>query len=156
VSIRADGLTVRFPRRLFKPRLTALDGVDLEVRDGDFFALLGQNGAGKSTAMHCFLGLLRPTAGRVEIFGQRPEPGAALFRDVGYLPEEPRYHDYLTVEEAVTYYARLSGVAAPAARVTRADRAAGAGRAPRPGAAALLDRTATRSRSTRCRPTCRI
>lgn len=121
--IQAEGLTVRFSRGPFRRPFAALDGLDLEVREGDFFALLGQNGAGKSTAMHCFLGLLPPSSGRVQVLGHVPRPGAALFANVGYLPEEPRYHDYLTVEEAVTYYARLSGV-----------------RRPRDGAAAILER----------------
>ena len=118
MTIRTDNLTVRFPRRLLRRPFTALDGVSLEVREGDFFALLGQNGAGKTTAMHCLVGLLRPTAGNIEVLGVRPEPGAAFFSQVGYLPEEPRYHEYLTVEEAVTYYTRLSGVRPAASRVT--------------------------------------
>lgn len=115
--VRAEALTVRFPRGVFRRPFAALDGLNLEVREGDFFALLGQNGAGKSTAMHCLLGLLRPSAGRVEVLGRPPDRGAALFAQVGYLPEEPRYHEYLTVEEAVTYYARLSGVRNPKSRV---------------------------------------
>lgn len=117
MTIVARQLTVRFPRGLMRRPFTALDRLDVEVREGDFFALLGQNGAGKSTAMHCFLGLLRPSAGDVAVLGCRPEPGAAFFAQVGYLPEEPRYHEYLTVEEAVTYYARLSGIRAPQQRV---------------------------------------
>jgi ABC-2 type transport system ATP-binding protein len=87
----------------------ALDGVSLEIAEGDFFALLGPNGAGKSTAVYCLLGLLRPTSGRAAVFGQPLEPGAAAFRDITFVPEEPHYHDYLTVEEAVTYYATLHG-----------------------------------------------
>ena len=117
MTIRADAVTVRFRRGVIRRPFTALDGLNLEVREGDFFALLGQNGAGKSTAMHCLLGLLRPSSGRIEVLGCRPEPGAAFFGQVGYLPEEPRYHEYLTVEEAVTYYARLSGVRVPPPRI---------------------------------------
>ena len=115
--VRARDVTVRFRRGLMRRPFAALDGMNLEIREGDFFALLGQNGAGKSTAMHCFLGLLRPSSGSVEVLGSAPEPGAPFFGSVGYLPEEPRYHEYLTVEEAVTYYARLSGIRAPQARV---------------------------------------
>lgn len=115
----AENLVVRFRRGLLRRPFAALSGLDLEIREGDFFALLGQNGAGKSTVMHCLVGLLRPTQGRVHLLGRRPEPGSPVFAEVGYLPEEPRYHEFLTVEEAVTYYARLSGVDAPAARVAR-------------------------------------
>ncbi len=117
MTIRARGLTVSYRRGWLRRPFVALDGMDLEVGAGDFLALVGQNGAGKSTAMHAFLGLLQPSAGTVEVFGHRPDPGAALFRQIGYLPEEPRYHEYLTVLEATTYYARLSGVRTPHARV---------------------------------------
>src|SRR5262249_16038218 len=115
--VEARALAVRFRRGLFRRRFAALAGLDLDVHDGDFFALLGPNGAGKTTAMHCLLGLLRPTSGEVRVMGERPEPGAALFARVAYLPEEPRYPEYLTVHEAVMYYARLSRVAEPARRV---------------------------------------
>src|SRR5580658_7879214 len=87
----------------------ALNGLTLEVREGDFFALVGRNGAGKSTAMYCFLGLLRPTSGKVQIMGQLPELGSRLYKNVAYLPEEPHYHLYLTVEEATRYYSSLYG-----------------------------------------------
>ena len=114
--IATEGLSVSYRRGLARGKIPALRDVTLEVKEGDFFALLGQNGAGKSTAMSCFLGLLRPTAGRVTVLGQAPSPGAGMFRDVAFLPEEPNYHGYLTVLEAVTYYNRLSGRLAPAAR----------------------------------------
>jgi len=98
-----------FRRGLFRGQVHALNGLSLEVRDGDFFALVGQNGAGKSTAMYCFLGLLKPTSGKVEVMGKRPDLGSPLYENVAYLPEEPHYHLYLTVEEATQYYASLYG-----------------------------------------------
>lgn len=107
--VEAAGLSVRYTHALGRRTLTALDGVDLTVEEGDFFALLGLNGAGKSTAINCFLGLLRPTSGSVRVLGRTPNPGAALFRQVGFLPEEPHYHEYLTVDEAIGYYGKLSG-----------------------------------------------
>jgi ABC-2 type transport system ATP-binding protein len=107
--ILAEDLSVHFRQGIGRGVLRALDHLDLEIHEGDFFALLGQNGAGKSTAMYCLLGLLRPTHGRVSIFGRSPELGSDLYRGIAYLPEEPRYHDYLTVEEAVRYYGALYG-----------------------------------------------
>jgi ABC-type multidrug transport system ATPase subunit len=107
--IVAEDVGVHFRTGLFGHRVRALDGLTLEVRDGDFFALVGQNGAGKSTAMYCFLGLLRPTSGKVQLMGQSPELGARLYKNVAYLPEEPHYHLYLTVEEATRYYSSLYG-----------------------------------------------
>jgi ABC-2 type transport system ATP-binding protein len=107
--IIAEDVHMHFRRGLLRGQLRALNGLSLEVRDGDFFALVGQNGAGKSTAMYCFLGLLKPTSGKVEVMGQTPELGSPLYQTVAYLPEEPHYHLYLTVEEATRYYASLYG-----------------------------------------------
>jgi ABC-type multidrug transport system ATPase subunit len=107
--IVAEDVYVNFRTGLFRTMVRALNGLTLEVRDGDFFALVGRNGAGKSTAMYCFLGLLRPTSGKVRIMGQLPELGSRLYKDVAYLPEEPHYHLYLTVEEATRYYSSLYG-----------------------------------------------
>jgi len=115
--IRAEEVSVHFRRGLGRGVLKALDRFDIEIREGDFFALLGQNGAGKSTAMYCLLGLLRPTSGRVTIFGRAPELGSPMYGSIAYLPEEPHYHDYLTVEEAVHYYSALYGRAVPQARL---------------------------------------
>lgn len=107
--IVADDVRVEFRRGLLRGKVWALNGLSLEVRDGDFFALVGQNGAGKSTAMYCFLGLMKPTSGKIEVMGRVPELGSPLNAGVAYLPEEPHYHLYLTVEEATRYYASLYG-----------------------------------------------
>ncbi len=107
--IVADDVRVEFRRGLLRGKVRALNGLSLDVRDGDFFALVGQNGAGKSTAMYCFLGLMKPTSGKIEVMGRVPELGSPLNEGVAYLPEEPHYHLYLTVEEATRYYASLYG-----------------------------------------------
>jgi ABC-2 type transport system ATP-binding protein len=107
--IVAGDVHVEFRHGMLRKKLHALNGINLEVRDGDFFALVGQNGAGKSTAMYCMLGLMKPTSGKIEVMGRVPELGSELYRDVAYLPEEPHYHLYLTVEEATRYYASLYG-----------------------------------------------
>lgn len=107
--ITAENLHVRFRRGILRKQIRALNGLSLEVREGDFFALVGQNGAGKSTAMYCFLGLMRPTSGKVQVMGRTPDLGSPLYGGVAYLPEEPHYHLYLTVEEATRYYTALYG-----------------------------------------------
>jgi ABC-type multidrug transport system ATPase subunit len=107
--IVAENLHMHFRRGVLRKQVKALNGFSLDVREGDFFALVGQNGAGKSTAMYCLLGLLKPTSGKVTVMGQTPELGSPLYRSVAYLPEEPHYHLYLTVEEATRYYASLYG-----------------------------------------------
>src|SRR5881397_3023464 len=100
---------MHFRRGLFRKQVHALNGLSLQIHDGEFFALVGQNGAGKSTAMYAFLGLLRPTSGRVRLMGGAPELGSAIYRGVAYLPEEPHYHLYMTVGEALRYYGSLYG-----------------------------------------------
>jgi ABC-2 type transport system ATP-binding protein len=115
--ITADNVHMKFRHGLLRRQVHALKGLSLEVRDGDFFALVGQNGAGKSTAMYCFLGLLKPTSGKVQVMGKAPDLGSATNVDVAYLPEEPHYHLYLTVEEAVRYYASLYGKFVPQATI---------------------------------------
>src|ERR1700733_2560957 len=107
--IIADNVHVEFRRSFWRGKLRALNGLNLEVRDGDFFALVGQNGAGKSTAMYCLLGLMKPTSGRVEVMGHAPTLGSPFNENVAYLPEEPHYHLYLTVLEATRYYSSLYG-----------------------------------------------
>ncbi len=111
--IVAEDVHMHFRRGLLGGQVRALNGLSLEVRDGDFFALVGQNGAGKSTAMYCFLGLLKPTTGKVEVMGKTPDLGSPLYENVAYLPEEPHYHLYLTIEEATRYYASLYGKRVP-------------------------------------------
>lgn len=111
--IAAENLRVDFRRGWLGPKLRALDGLNLQVREGDFFALVGQNGAGKSTAMYCMLGLLAPTSGKIEVMGRVPDLGSPFNESVAYLPEEPHYHLYLTVEEATRYYSALYGRRVP-------------------------------------------
>jgi len=105
--ITAENLSVHFTKKLFAEKIKALDGLNLEVKKGDFFALVGQNGAGKSTAMYSFLGLVHPTYGKVTVFGEEPYLGSPIYNKIAYIPEEPHYHNYLTIEEAVYYYANL-------------------------------------------------
>jgi len=116
--IDIDDLTVVFDRGLRRAGQKALDRVSLQVGEGDAFALIGPNGAGKSTMLYCLLGLLAPTSGSARVFGQVLEPGSSLFRDIAFVPEDPHYHDYLTVEEGVRYYAALQGDRLSAERLT--------------------------------------
>ena len=105
--ITASNVHVNFKRGMRRRVIRALDGFSITVNQGDVFGLLGPNGAGKSTAMYCFLGLIRPVEGTIEVFGEAPIPGSLLYERISYLPEEPHYHLYLTVQEALRYYTRL-------------------------------------------------
>lgn len=87
----------------------AIDGLDLQLRQGECVALAGHNGAGKSTLIKLVLGLIRPTHGRVRLFGEDAHSrAAARLRDrIGYLPETVALHPSLTGVETLAFYARL-------------------------------------------------
>ena len=94
-----------------------LAGLDLEVRAGEIFGLLGLNGNGKTTTMKLALGLLRGDGGSIRVFGEAPGSLEALSR-CGYLPELPYFYPYLTPRETLEFYGRLSRLA-PAALARR-------------------------------------
>jgi ABC-2 type transport system ATP-binding protein len=79
---------------------TALQSISLEVPAGVVFALLGENGAGKSTTIKLMLGLQQPTAGQVEVLGlNAATQGEEIRRRIGYVAERPTLYDWMTVEE---------------------------------------------------------
>ncbi len=89
----------------------AVDGLDLTVEQGAFFGLLGPNGAGKTTTIGTLTGLVRPTAGTVEVFGRDcwRDPAAAR-RLIGVCPQEPNFDDFLGLERILAYHAGYFGV----------------------------------------------
>ena len=104
----------------------AVDGVDLDIRAGELFGLIGHNGAGKSTLFKMMLGLIPASAGEIRIGGAPVSGGdfRAVRRGVGYLPENVVLYDNLTALETLHFFARLKGVSATgcAAVLERVDR----------------------------------
>lgn len=96
----------------------AVCDVDLTFAAGECVGLVGHNGAGKTTLIKLMLGLLRPDAGHVRVFGVDPagRKAAETRRVIGYLPENVALYPALTGDETLMFYARLKGVAAEAAR----------------------------------------
>ena len=113
--IEIRGLVKTFRDFWLRPLAAALKGIDLDVAPGDIFGLLGPNGSGKSTTIKLVLGLLRPTAGTIRLFGLPPRDRRARAR-LGYLPELSYLHPFLTARETVRYYAGLSGLDGKTAR----------------------------------------
>lgn len=109
--IRLDGLVKSFHGHLGIGTTRAVDGLDLAVPAGEIFGLLGPNGAGKTTTLKMMLGLLKPDAGRVLLFGRPPSDADARSR-IGFLPEHPYFYDYLTAREFLDFYGRLQGIPA--------------------------------------------
>jgi ABC-2 type transport system ATP-binding protein len=110
VVLSTQGLTRRYGARL------AVDGLNLEIGEGDLFGLLGLNGAGKTTTMRMILQLIRPTSGRVFIFGKDP---TVAFREcmsqVGSLVEQPAYYPYLSGRMNLEIVRRMSVGVPPSA-----------------------------------------
>jgi len=100
------GLTKVFKDFWLRPRVTALDGLDLQVLPREVFGLLGPNGSGKSTTIKLMLGLLFPTRGRVAVFGRLPTETLIKSR-VGYMPEESYLYRFLNARETLDFYGRL-------------------------------------------------
>jgi len=103
--IETRGLTRRYGRQ------TAVDRLDLEVREGEIFGFLGPNGAGKTTTILMLLGLTEPTAGSARVLGHDPvlDP-LPIKRQVGYLPENVGFYDDLTARENLQYIADLNRI----------------------------------------------
>lgn len=120
IVVSLEGVEKTFRDFWMRPLAQAVRGLDLEVRRGDVFGLIGPNGSGKSTTIKMILGLIRPTKGKVRLFGLDPRTKAARAR-IGYLPEISRLHPFLTAEETVMYYAGLSGMARAEAKKRTAE-----------------------------------
>jgi ABC-2 type transport system ATP-binding protein len=89
----------------------ALHPLQLTVEDGEIFGFLGPNGAGKTTTLKLLMGLVFPTAGSARILG-RDWTDPSVKAQIGFLPEQPYFYDYLTAHELLEYYGQLSGVPA--------------------------------------------
>lgn len=105
VMIEARGLTKRYGN------FTAVDNLDLIVRRGEVYGLLGPNGSGKTTTILMLLGLTEPTAGTVRVVGFDParQPLSVKSR-AGYMPDQVGFYDELTAYENLTYIAKLNGI----------------------------------------------
>jgi ABC-2 type transport system ATP-binding protein len=93
-----------------KPK-RALHPLTLSVEHGEVFGFLGPNGAGKTTTLKMLMGLVFPTGGSAKILGMDVND-PAVKAQIGFLPEQPYFYDYLTARELLAYYGRLSGVSA--------------------------------------------
>ncbi|MBY0352588.1 ATP-binding cassette domain-containing protein, partial [Tabrizicola sp.] len=110
--VALDRLTQRFEDR------TIVDALTFSIAEGEVFGFLGHNGAGKTTTLNMLTTLARPASGTATIAGAdlvRDPDGVR--RNIGFVPENVRLYDTLTAEENLLFFARLSGVTAPARRV---------------------------------------
>ncbi|HXG11766.1 MAG TPA: ABC transporter ATP-binding protein [Gemmataceae bacterium] len=112
---KASDLVVETNRltKIYQNRQIALNDVTLKIEPGCVLGLLGPNGAGKTTLLRLILGLHRPTAGWVKVFGKIMTPNAAdLRRRIGYIPTNPQFPRGMTPITYLDYMARLFGLPA--------------------------------------------
>ncbi len=112
---RLHGVRKSFRSDFLRRRRPVLRGIDLELEPGETLAYLGHNGAGKTTTVKAMLGLIKPDAGEVSVFGY-PAGDPRGLAQVGYLPENPYFYDHLSGREFLTLIADLHGLPARVAR----------------------------------------
>lgn len=108
-AIRVDHFQRQFKVGLRGRTLPAAIDISFEVGTGEIFGFLGPNGAGKTTTIKALLDLIRPGGGILEILGHPPS-SPAWRSQVGYLPENPNFYEYLTGLEMVTWFGKLAGM----------------------------------------------
>jgi len=111
-AIEIENLTKEYPHGFLNlKKRTSLEGLSMQVETGEVFGFLGPNGAGKSTTIKLLMRLIFPTSGTARILG-RPIDDIAVHKDIGYLPEQPYFYDYLTGAELLDYFARFHDLSA--------------------------------------------
>src|SRR6476646_12235968 len=109
-AIEINGLEKTYSVGFWRKRpKCALKPLHLNVEEGEIFGFLGPNGAGKTTTLKLLMGLVFPTGGTAKILGMELND-PRMKAQIGFLPEQPYFYDYLTARELLMYYGQLSGV----------------------------------------------
>lgn len=106
-AIEIENLTKEYRHGFLElKKKTSLEGLNLQVQEGEIFGYLGPNGAGKTTTIKLLVGLIFPSAGTARILGKSISD-ISMHQEIGYLPEQPYFYDYLTAAELLDYFARV-------------------------------------------------
>ena len=109
--LKLNALNIKKLKKTYKNGVNALKGVDLTVKEGDFFALLGSNGAGKSTVIGIVCSLINKTSGQVEVFGRNLDTNSADVRmHIGLVPQEFNFNIFEPVGEILINQAGYYGI----------------------------------------------
>lgn len=108
VIIQTEGLRKEYRPSFSRHSKVALEGLSIDVRQGEIFGLVGPNGSGKTTTLKLLLGLIKPTKGDIRIFGRGPRDVAVKQR-IGFLPDGPYFYDHLNSYEVLDFYGKLFG-----------------------------------------------
>lgn len=103
--LRTSGLTKKYQT------YTAVDNISITLKQGEIYGFLGQNGAGKTTTIRMIMGLVKPTSGRIELFGKNAETGRkSAFERIGSMIEMPGFYPNLTAIENLDIHRRMMGM----------------------------------------------
>lgn len=103
--LKTSGLTKKYKTH------TAVDGISLSLKKGEIYGFLGQNGAGKTTTIRMIMGLIKPTSGRIELFGKDAESSRkSAFERIGSMIEIPGFYTNLTAVENLDIHRRMMGM----------------------------------------------
>jgi ABC-2 type transport system ATP-binding protein len=112
LAIEIENLSKEYPYGFLNlKKKMSLENLNMQVESGEVFGFLGPNGAGKSTTIKLLMRLIFPTSGTARILG-KPIEDVSMHQDIGYLPEQPYFYDYLTAAELLDYFARFHGLTA--------------------------------------------
>ncbi|HEX3149857.1 MAG TPA: ABC transporter ATP-binding protein [Gemmataceae bacterium] len=120
VIVETRNLTKEYRDFWGRKKKTALNALDLQIKKGEIFGLLGPNGSGKTTTIKLLLGLLFPTKGEATVFGM-PAADVRKNERIGYLPEESYLYRFLNAEETLDFYGRLFDMPAEVRKKRAAD-----------------------------------
>jgi len=111
-AIEIESLSKEYPYGfLHLKKKKSLEDLSMQVPNGEVFGFLGPNGAGKSTTIKLLMRLIFPSGGTARILGKSIED-VSVHQDIGYLPEQPYFYDYLTAAELLEYFARFHKLSA--------------------------------------------
>ncbi len=107
--ISTENLTKVYKVLWSRRKVTALSNLNISVKKGEIFGLLGPNGSGKTTTVKLLLGLVYPTAGSVHILG-KPSTDVEMKNNIGFLPEETYLYKFLNADETLDFYGKLFSI----------------------------------------------
>ena len=106
IAIKTEDLTKAYRSFFGRKKVLALNKLNIVIRKGEIFGLLGPNGSGKTTTLKLLLGLLFPTEGRAYVLGKATDDVAVKSR-IGFLPEESCFYRFLNADEILDFYGQL-------------------------------------------------
>lgn len=108
-ALEVKNLTKFFKSNFLMKKVEILKKININAEEGQIYGFLGPNGAGKTTTIKCLLGLLFPDSGEIFILNQ-PYPSIEMRKELGFLPEQPYFYDYLTASELLQFSASLFSI----------------------------------------------